>query len=206
MVAKPTEGTGPAGTRDRIINEASHLFAESGIKATTIAKIETAVGLRPGSGGVHRYFATKDDLVVAVLETLYERAEKTVAESSLTGARPEDLGLFFRAAGRYILRNADQHRELTLIGYREGEALFERFPQFRQRSFTVTLGPIATDLEALAAEQDIAIDSEAAAFLLIAPLLYHRGMQWLTGETALQLSDERIIEEWARQQERLLSS
>jgi len=193
-------------TRDRIIQEATRLFAESGIKATTIARIESAVGLRPGSGGVHRYFPTKDALTITVLETLYERAEATVANSGLTGARPTELGPFLRAAGAYVLHEADQIRELTLIGYREGESLFERFPQFRQRSFTAMLRPIAADLEVLTGEQGVAIDGEAAAFLLIAPLLYHRGVQWLTGETALQLSDERIVEEWARQQEVLLTS
>ena len=52
----------PVSTRDRIVKEASRLFAAQGIKATTVAQIETAVGLRKGSGGVHRYFATKSDL------------------------------------------------------------------------------------------------------------------------------------------------
>lgn len=196
--------TESSSTRDRIIGEATRLFAESGIKASTIARIETAVGLRSGSGGVHRYFATKDDLVIAVLETLYARAENKVGDAGFDAAQATELGPFLRSIGEFILRDADDLRELVLIGYREGQSLFERFPQFRQRSFTVMLGPIAKDLSALSTRHGITMDTEAAAFLFVAPLLYHRGLEWLTGETALRLSDERVIDEWVRQQEILL--
>lgn len=201
------ETSPPLSTRERIIGEATRQFADSGIKATTVARIEAAVGLRAGSGGVHRHFATKDDLVVAVLDALYERADNKLADAMSLG-RPsgDDLGPFLRSIGSFILREADDLRELLLIGAREGPSLFERFPQYQQRSFTAMLTPIATDLKAMAEQQGGTIDADAAAFLFIAPLLYHRTLQWLTGETALQLSDEQVVEEWARQQELLLSA
>lgn len=196
-----------SSTRARILAEATRLFAESGIKATTVARIEEAVGLRPGSGGVHRHFATKDELVVAVLDALYERADEKLAKATTLGSpEPGELGAFLRTAGEFILREADGLREMTLIGAREGESLFIRFPQYRQRSFTALLAPIAKDLDALATERGADIDADVAAFLFIAPLLYHRALEWLTGESALHISDKRIVEEWARQQETLLTS
>lgn len=38
-------------TRERILTEAMRLFGEKGYEATTIAEIEAAAGLTPGSGG-----------------------------------------------------------------------------------------------------------------------------------------------------------
>ena len=66
-------------TRDRILAEATRRFAAQGIKATTVAQIEEAVGLRKGSGA-STYFATKDDLVRGVLE-----AQLTRSASESTG-------------------------------------------------------------------------------------------------------------------------
>lgn len=193
-------------TRERIVREATRLFAESGIKATTVARIETSVGLRKGSGGVHRYFATKDDLVVAVLESLYERADQKLAEADIFNPRePGELGTFLRSIGEFIVRENNDMKELFLIGCREGQSLFERFPQFRQRIFSAMLAPIAKDLDRLATHNDVKLDPEAAAFLFIAPLIYHRVLEWLSGETAVQISDDRLIAEWARQQEILLT-
>lgn len=204
----PTTATTPPpeSTRDRIIREAARLFAESGIKATTVARIESAVGLRPGSGGVHRHFATKDDLVVAVLDSLYEHSDSKIAEGTSLAPPPlEDLGEFLRSAGMFILREADAMRTLFLIGAREGASLFTRYPQYRQRTFSALLAPIADDLRALAERRGTDVDADVAAFLFVAPLLYHRSLEWLTGESALRLPDERIVDEWARQQEILLA-
>lgn len=43
-------------TRQRIIAEAMRLFGGQGYATTTIAQIESATGLSPGSGGLYRHF------------------------------------------------------------------------------------------------------------------------------------------------------
>ena len=70
----------PLGTASS--GEATRLFAEQGIKATTVAQIEEAVGLRKGSGGVHRYFATKNDLVRAVFDAQLEKGREQLATAT----------------------------------------------------------------------------------------------------------------------------
>lgn len=49
----------PVPTRDRVINEAMRLFGEQGYTATTIAQIEAAAGLSPGSGSLYKHFKSK---------------------------------------------------------------------------------------------------------------------------------------------------
>ncbi|NNH73596.1 TetR/AcrR family transcriptional regulator [Nocardia uniformis] len=50
-------------TRDRILTEAMRLFGEQGFKATSIAEIEAAAGLSPGSGSLYRHFKSKTELL-----------------------------------------------------------------------------------------------------------------------------------------------
>jgi AcrR family transcriptional regulator len=53
----------PRPTRQRIIDEAMRLFGEQGYAATTIAQIEAAAGLSPGSGSLYRLFPSKQALL-----------------------------------------------------------------------------------------------------------------------------------------------
>src|SRR5690349_15648193 len=62
-------------TRDQIIESAMRLFSRQGYRATTVAQIEEAAGLSPGSGGMYRHFPSKQ----AVLEATIEWAELHVA-------------------------------------------------------------------------------------------------------------------------------
>lgn len=50
-------------TRQRVLTEAMRLFGEQGFSATTVAQIESAAGLRAGSGGLYRHFASKRELL-----------------------------------------------------------------------------------------------------------------------------------------------
>jgi AcrR family transcriptional regulator len=56
-----------AETKERIVEVASALFAERGYGGTSIAEVERAAGLTPGSGGLYRHFASKDELLAEVV-------------------------------------------------------------------------------------------------------------------------------------------
>jgi AcrR family transcriptional regulator len=60
-------------TRQRILDTASALFAERGYVTTSVADIEAAVGLTPGSGGLYRHFVSKEALLLAVVNGYKER-------------------------------------------------------------------------------------------------------------------------------------
>lgn len=192
--------------REMIITEASRLFAEHGIKATTIARIESAVGLRPGSGGVHRYFATKDDLVRAVLEAqLAKGTETREVAGSWPLPDPEHLLDFLRQIGHFALAESEHGREVALIGFREGRRLYEKFPDLKGRNFELAFASVADAIRAMenAAGVQSDLDPEVVGFLFMGPLIYHRIIEWVSGETALGIDDDRLIEQWARIMERV---
>mgnify|MGYP003874089813 CR=1 FL=1 len=190
--------------RERLIREAARLFATNGIKATTVARIEEAVGLRVGSGGVHRYFPTKDDLVRAVLEDQLDKGA-TTRETVRAWPRPasHEVRSFLEMVGHYALAESEHGREVALIGLREGASLYERFPDLRHRNFELAFTSVADQVREFLAESGEtsefaeSLDADAIGFLFMGPLLYHRIIEWLTGETALGITDERLVTQWA---------
>lgn len=65
----------PPGTKGRILTEAMRLFGLKGYAATTIAQIEEAAGLSPGSGALYRHFRSKSQLLAEGITRLVERGE-----------------------------------------------------------------------------------------------------------------------------------
>jgi AcrR family transcriptional regulator len=64
-------------TRERLIREATRLFARKGYFATSIADIATAVEVTKGA--LYHHFTSKEELFFAVLENIRQTWEGTVA-------------------------------------------------------------------------------------------------------------------------------
>jgi AcrR family transcriptional regulator len=189
-------------TRDQIVREATRLFAQQGIKATTVAQIEAAVGLRPGSGGVHRYFATKDDLVRAVLDAQVDWAREVVDAAAVPWPvpPPDQVAEYLAAFGRYALERIDDNREIGLILLRDAHMLPpDVLDEHRRRNFEISYATAAAALRELLprAAADERLDPDALAFLLMAPLIYFRVIDWATGAHVLGLDDDRLVATWS---------
>src|SRR4030095_3315666 len=68
----------PSDTKQRIIGSAIQLFAEKGYQATTIAEIAKASEANAGS--VYFFFQTKQDILLAVLDSYCEGIEHMLLE------------------------------------------------------------------------------------------------------------------------------
>jgi AcrR family transcriptional regulator len=189
-------------TRDRIVVAATGLFAAQGIRATTVAQIEAAVGLRPGSGGLHRHFATKDDLVRAVLDHQLARAGRDVAEAeTLPPPKPGQALEYLQALGDLIVAGANEHRDVALIMLRDAHNLPEgALDAQHRRNFDATYRTIADGLQAYGGiiRDSLMMDVDALAFLFVAPLIYHRIVEWATGTPVLDLDTDKLVDTWAR--------
>ena len=185
-------------TRDRIVTEAARLFAAQGIKATTVAQIETAVGLRKGSGGVHRYFATKNDLVEEVFAHQLTRGREILAEAeALPVPDPANLVPYVRALGAKILRDAEHGRDVSLIMLRDAAIVPDLARKHLRDNDAVAYGAMANALRVQMNEAQLeAFDPEALAFLFVGSLLFFKLTDWLTGEPKLGLTDERLLRTW----------
>jgi AcrR family transcriptional regulator len=197
-------------TRDRIVREATRLFAEQGIKATTVAQIEQAVGLRKGSGGVHRHFATKSNLVRAVFDAQLDKGSTSVAVATeWPKPAPDQVRAYLEAIGRFAMSRADESREVALIMLRDAHNLPPGLlDEHHAKNFELTYESTAEVLRALqqARGSDAAIDADALGFLFLAPLIYFRLIEWATNRRILDLDDDRLLTAWISVFEPLFTS
>ena len=190
-------------TRERIVREAARLFASQGVKATTVAQIEEAVGLRAGSGGLHRHFPSKDALVGEVLDTQLRRGRKTHDEA-VAMPRPEakQIREFLEVVATFGLNEANAAREAALIMLREEANYPELIGPHRKRNDEIAYGATPMRLRAIFAEYGMTLpgdfDVDAFGYLIIAPLIHYRLHEWVSGEKVRGLSDTRIAAMWAR--------
>ena len=98
-------------TRDRLVVSALRMLNEKGYAGTTVAEIERAVGLRPGSGGLYRHFRSKGDLLLEAVRSYHERVKDLRAELAETADQSPAGAL------------ADELRDLVvaLAGFLAGE-------------------------------------------------------------------------------------
>ena len=101
-------------TRERIVDEAMHLFSEHGYAATSIAKIEAAAGLTPGAGGIYHHFASKEAVLAAGIERQLSRLGALRDIRQVLGSLG-DLKAELTLTARYVLAELDSESELLRI-------------------------------------------------------------------------------------------
>ncbi len=188
-------------TRTRIVTEATRLFAAQGVKATTVAQIEEAVGLRRGSGGVHRHFPSKDDLVSAVLEHQLAQGSTTLsqARNALPPPTPGTAGEYLRSLGHLVLAEAEKNREVALILLRDGHALGERADAQLRHNDELAYGATAAAVRAVQDQlpDALGLDANAFGYVFLSPLIYFKLIEWASERRPLDITADALVATWA---------
>jgi AcrR family transcriptional regulator len=199
-------------TRERIMREAMLLFATQGYTATTVTQIESAAGLSPGSGAIYRHFATKQDILVAGFAEARARVLANRAAATAVAGSPappvDDVALAAQLSLAYdlILLGSDNAREISLLLMKEGRILREVVGDAIDDWLSESLTTSAHNMEARRAAtkgrrkgNDDAFDALAEAYLMLAPVLWARIIEWTHGSLPAGLTHERIRAAWVRQ-------
>lgn len=101
-------------TKERLVAEAMRLFGEQGYKATSVAQIEKAAGLTPGSGGLYHHFKSKEALLEAGIDRQLDRRRAMRDIRALFGGLG-DLRNELTMMGRYLLTVLDEESQLLQI-------------------------------------------------------------------------------------------
>jgi AcrR family transcriptional regulator len=103
-----------APTKERLITEAMRLFCEQGYQGTSVAQIEEAAGLAPGSGALYHHFKSKDELLEAGIDRQLDRRSAMRDIRSLF-AGLGDLRIELTMLGRYMLTVLDDEMQMLQV-------------------------------------------------------------------------------------------
>lgn len=178
--------------RERILAEGMRLFGERGYAATSIAQIEEAAGLAPGSGSLYKHFKSKEELLSAGLEQLLASRGDTLAPLE---QRPADRGAALDAAARAGLQRMAQDRDLNRILFRGLAAFPELLAKFGEEEIARTSRDTADFLAGLADADgtDGGTDWEALATVLQGATAHYWLLEDLFGEHPTGVSPERFL-------------
>lgn len=193
---EPAEKPRRTRAAERILREAMRLFAERGYERTSIADIQAAAGLAPGSGALYKHFPSKEAVLAAGMDDFIAEAGRArELIRTVPGPAEDALGVLGRAAMQML---ADD-RDVLRIVWRE----LEQFPalrdEVRERRMQATYAAIADWLRERASRGELRVeDPEATAAVLLGSLTSFKLFQALFGESPIHLDDARFVEAWLR--------
>jgi AcrR family transcriptional regulator len=166
-------------TRQRVVTQAMRLFGEQGYAATTVAAIEAAAGLSPGSGGLYRHFPSKRALLAEGVRqqiALGEQLLSFIGDPTAFASLPprERLAVIARAG----LRRLDQERDLNRLLVRDLAAFPDLLAEMRDGEIRRVYRVVAEWLAGQAGPRPPQRDWPALAAVLIAATSHY----WLLGE------------------------
>jgi AcrR family transcriptional regulator len=186
-----------SSTRERLLEAAMEMFARQGYASTSVADIQQACGLSPGSGALYKHFPSKKALL----------QEATRRQVELMGAmgddynrtRPTDVRGALRQGAEQIWANIDYNSQLLRVMFREPEAIEDMIDDLWSAAASTAYQRAA---QALTSAKDAGVaqadDPEATATVLVAALAYLPIAQLLIGRTPGNMDPQRFREAWLR--------
>jgi AcrR family transcriptional regulator len=178
----------------RIAKEALRLFAARGYDRTSVADIQEAVGLAPGSGALYKHFRSKRDLLESGLAAEFAARDEAAAE--FVSALPSDLRDALMAMGGAVLEQLADERDATRITCRDLEQFPELLRHARDRIQSL-YRLFATWLdEQVARGRMRPHDAHGASAVAWGALTYYPICEALIGEPPGRVDETPFLEAW----------
>jgi AcrR family transcriptional regulator len=180
-------------TKQRIVRAAIPLFAERGYAGTSVAEIQQAAGLAPGSGAMYKHFRSKQEVLAAAIDWHIEDFEKT--KDALLPSLPDDPVAALRIILERLMAGLTANAQLIRITLRDLDAR----PELADRIADEMLGGLHRGFriwldDQVAAERLRPHDTEAVAAVVFSGLSYYKVVDILLGKGPVDLTPERIID------------
>jgi len=165
------------------------LFGERGYAATSVAQIEEAAGLSPGSGSLYKHFRSKQELLEAGLDRLLAGGDRDVPAAA--GSVPAVLD----AAARAGFARMEQDRDLSRLLFRGLDGFPDLLERFGRDEIARNQRDTAALLRDLAGDGTRARDADwpAVAAILQAAVAHYWLLEDLFGSHPTGVSRARFI-------------
>ncbi|WP_055479849.1 TetR/AcrR family transcriptional regulator [Sphaerimonospora mesophila] len=168
-------------TRDRILDEAASLFIEMGFTRAPLSEIASRLGITKAA--LYYYFASKDELLIALVSPFLDRIDELLTQSAETGVND------VLARRALLSRYADLLRsDMRVVSILSRDFNVSSHPEISPR----ITAHVASLIELLASAD---ADAEGMARASAAMTVVQRGLFVLPGEPAVLRSmpqDARI--------------
>lgn len=170
------------------------LFAERGFRGTSVAQIEQAAGLSPGSGGLYHHFDSKDAVLAAAVARHLSRLDALRdIRKVFTGLG--DLRAQLLVTARYFLAELDTQTELLRLlaseARRQPDLLTHAVDQLLRGTYE-SFGEWLSGEAAIPGER-----LRGVVFLGLGSLLSSRLTRDVFGSEGLVPDDDELVEAWA---------
>jgi AcrR family transcriptional regulator len=183
-------------TRERIIDQAMHLFSEQGYAATSIAKIEAAAGLSPGAGGLYHHFRSKEAVLAAGIERQLARLD-ALRDIRRVLTPLGDVRSELTLIARYILAELDSESELLRILATEARKRPELLRTAVDQLVNSTFEGFASWIDERAERPIANKTSDAIATVGLGSLLSNRLLRDVLGIPS-HVDDKALVDTWVQ--------
>lgn len=183
-------------TRERIVDEAMRLFSQHGYAGTSIAKIEAAVGLTPGAGGLYHHFESKEAVLAAGIERQLSRLGALREIRHVLGSLG-DLKAELTLTARYVFAELDSESELLRILASDVRNRPQLLTAAVEELISSTFTGFATWISERAERPISAEEATAIAVFGLGSLLSSRLLRDVLGIPA-QVDDKALVNTWVQ--------
>lgn len=170
------------------------LFGEQGYKETTVAQIEAAAGLSPGSGSLYKHFSSKEALLAEGIEAvLSDRAELAQALEP-EGQNPKDpaeLQTLLRSAAIAGLRRMERDRHINRLLFRGLQEFPQLLTSYGEREITANHRAVEALLSGLVENRENDEDWPAIGAVLVGAIAHYWLLTDLFGTHPSGIDEER---------------
>jgi AcrR family transcriptional regulator len=181
--------------RERLVQEATRLFARRGYGATSVADIQVACGLTGGSGALYKHFPSKRALLDAVVRQHLDnlaRGAQDVASSA-----PTDPRAFLHLVGDSVLGAIERDRDLLRIIFRDLDSFPELLEEVWQGVVDNLYRGLTEWVEGECRDGRVHVaDPAATASVLLASITYYQILDSLIGHTPGGIERDRYLDAW----------
>ena len=183
-----------APTRERLVTEAMRLFGDQGYQATSVAQIEAAAGLAPGSGALYHHFKSKEALLDAGIDRQLDR-RRAMLDIRALFAGLGDFRSELTMLGRYVLAVLDEESQLLQIASRVPAGLSARLNDAYAALFDSLYTELADWMKGWAPGIGHE-DAKAIGTVAVNALIGKRTTGAFLHAPGAEMSDESYITEW----------
>jgi AcrR family transcriptional regulator len=171
------------------------LFAARGYQAVSVAEIQVAAGMTPGSGALYKHFPTKQALLEAGIDRfIAEGRHATLELPDPSGGELEEL---LRQVGDLVLKALAHDQDSLRVAWRDLPAFPALSSRFVDERLHAGFAQLAHWLSDLSHKGVVHVDdAQATAGVLLSALTFFRLTEALLGVRPGWLSDSRFLDAW----------